>query len=403
MASEYKHYTEEQIAQANNTDLLEFVRSQGYTLQQVGRDYRVPEIGNSFYISPDNNKFNWFSHAGYGGVGPLNFAMKIMNLSFLQAMESIVGEGETVNRFIPQKEEVPKENHEFIMPEKADNCKKIYAYLINQRKISARTVSDFVKQGVLYQGFLETKKDDGSIAKHENAIFLHLDESGKPCGADVQGIYSGTRFKGIIPPSDTDKGFVYHKGNPNTADTVYLFEAPIDLMSFVELHPEIHNADFVAMGGLKPSIAEHYMNIGKNIVSCVDNDAAGQKFNDRILKKEMHSSIMNLNGINLNSETCSDREPSIEYINAEVNGRKISFFLSRNDYDAARNIGVEMSDSVFVWVNRSKFTVNRECMENGVKDFNELLQSRVKLTKEQLVKFQSHIGKEIERQSNIAR
>lgn len=100
---------------------------------------------------------------------------------------------------------------------------------------------------------------------------------------------------------NTDKGFVYDKGSSDKIDTVYIFEAPIDLMSFVELHPEIENAKFVALSGLKPSIIESYINSDLKVVSCVDNDAAGINFNNRILFQKMQESLDA--GDNLQSHT----------------------------------------------------------------------------------------------------
>ncbi|MGN1135153.1 MAG: DUF3991 domain-containing protein [Oscillospiraceae bacterium] len=378
---EFKRYTDEQIEQAKNADLADFVRSHGFICKNVGKEIHVEGYGG-LYINPQKNLFTVFSQSKSdgspdGGKGPLAFCQKVMGMSFMEAMQTIVGDAAEVKQFTPKSEAAPKEKREFIMPEKSDNCKKVYAYLINQRRLDPKIISDFVKQGVLYQGFTEFTKKDGTKSKHENAIFLHINENGEPCGADVQGVYSEARFKGIIPPNETDKGFVYVKGNPEKTDTVYLFEAPIDLMSFVELHPEIENAKFVAMGGLKPTIAEHYIDSGLNIVSCVDNDKAGQAFNNRILKEKMQDSLSMAGGTDLDKRTYPDREPPIEYIIAELNGKQCSFFLSSEDFKDARNAKAEIAQSSFIWANRSNFQVNRECAEAGVKDFNDLL----KLTK----------------------
>ena len=373
---EYKRYTDEQIEQAKNADLVEFVRSHGFDCETVGKEIHVKGYGG-LYINPQKNLFTIFSQSKAdgspeGGKGPLAFCQKVMGMSFKDAMQSLV----VVKQFVPKNTVPQKEHREFIMPEKSDNCKKVFAYLINQRRLDPKIISDFVNQGVLYQGYAQFGQNDDA-PKHENAIFLHLNENGEPCGADVQGIYSGTRFKGIVPHDDTDNGFVYIKGNANTVDTVYLFEAPIDLMSFVELHPEIENAKFVSMGGLKPTIAMHYIESNTTVISCVDNDCAGQKFNDKILKEKMQDSLSMAGGSDIDKRTFTDREPPIEYIIADINGKQCSFFLSADDFKDAKNSKAEIAQSSFIWANRSNFRVNRECAEAGVKDFNDLL----KLTK----------------------
>ncbi len=350
---------------ASQVSIMEYLQSHGYTCKRAGSQFIFPEIGDSFTVSPEKNSFYWFSHS-IGG-GPVQCLQAAFGMDEETAIKELAGDTQLIK---PKSvgTAVADEKKEFVMPERADNCKKVYAYLINQRQLSPKIVSDFIKQGVLYQGFTQA-----SGGKRENAVFLHLNESGKPCGADVQGLYSSVKFKGVIPHDDTDKGFVYNKGNPKKADTVYLFEAPIDLMSFVELHPEIKNAKFVAMGGLKPSIAAHYIDDPElKVVSCVDNDTAGMAFNNRILKSKMKQSL-SLDGEGIKSTTCRDREPPIEYLEAEVNGRHCSFFLSAEDYrDANKTADIPIS-SAFLWCNRSNYTVNKECAEAGVKDFNELL------------------------------
>ena len=144
-------------------------------------------------------------------------------------------------------------------------------------------------------------------------------------------------------------------------------------MSFVQLHPEICNAHFVAMNGLKPSIAEHYINDDWLVYSCVDNDTAGKAFNDKILSKKMAEAF----GGKCEQITVSDREPPIEYLTAEHNGKKINLFLSDEDYKNCKSFSSTISGTSFVWKNDSRFIVITECKEYGVKDFNDLLKLKI--------------------------
>lgn len=358
--------------QASQVSIMDYLQSHGYTCKRAGSQYIFPEIGDSFTVNPDKNCFYWFSHSV--GGGPVQCLQAAFGMDEDTAVRELIGDPQLIRSSpkykSPEKEKCNFERKNFVMPERADNCEKVYAYLTEHRKLSPQIIRDFVKRGMLYQGFTQFSKEGG---KHENAIFLHLNDEGKPCGADVQGLCSFAKFKGVIPHDDTDKGFVYTKGDPKKSDTVYLFEAPIDLMSFVELHPEIENAKFVAMGGLKPSIAANYINdTSLNVVSCVDNDNAGMAFNNRILKEKM-SHCLSSDGKGIQSNTYRDREPPIEYLQAEINGRQCSFFLSSEDYcDAKKADGLSVS-SAFIWCNRSNYTINKECAEAGVKDFNELL------------------------------
>lgn len=365
---EYKWYTEEQKEQAKNADIYDYARDR-FQCEKAGKEIHIRGYGG-LYVKPETNEF--YCHSNHiGGYGLLQFCQQILNMPFTEAMREIVGDCAEIKRFTPPEyADKPKGKAEFKMPEKCSDCKKVYAYLINQRGISPELISEFIKKGILYQGYTESVKD-GMTVRHENAVFLHRNENGQPCGAQIQGVNSFMRFKQNTAPDETDKGFVYVKGAAEKVDTVYIFEAPIDLMSFVQLHPEIENAKFVAMGGLKPSIAEPYINSDLKVISCVDNDKAGQAFNNKILNAKLLEALPS-NGSDISIKKV-DREPPLEFFEAEIKGKAASFFTSAEDYSEAVKANADIKKPSFIWNNRSNFTVCRECAEAGVKDFNDLL------------------------------
>lgn len=378
---EFKRYSAEQIEQANNTDISDYVQSH-FHCEKAGKEIHIRGYGG-LYVNPANNTFYRHSE-NIGGKGLLEFCKKILDMSFPEAMNECVGEAAEIKQFSP-KTVFEAEKKEFIMPEKSDDgYKNIYAYFINTRSLSAETVREFANKGLIYPTVSKgVSQTTGNPYQKINAVFLHRNEKGQPCGADIQGIDKNPeyRFKGCTACDETDRGFVYDKGNPEKIDTVYIFEAPIDLMSFVELHPEIENAKFVALSGLKPSKVESYINSNLKVVSCVDNDAAGINFNNRILFKKMQESLGS--GENLKSHTIKNDDIQINYCSMDTNGKEIAFFLSKNDFYAAQKLGEKIPNSVLSWINRSNFTVNRECAEAGVKDFNDLLKDRKFIAKVQ--------------------
>lgn len=379
---EFKRYTDEQIEQAKNADLVDFVRSHGFELKQKSRDsLKIPHYGG-LIITPSKNAWSWLTKPPapdqkpgskcLGGVGAYSFCTRALEMGFKEAMQAIVGEASEIKQFVPQNNIISPKSREFVMPEKASTYKNLYAYLIKERKIDEALVNKFVKEGLVYQTTSEYTTEEGEIKKNENIVFLHKSEDGTICGASEQGTNSYKRFKKNYEGTDNDYGFLYKEGYiPNKV--VYLFEAPIDLMSFVQLHPEITNAHFVAMEGLKPSIAEHYINDDWLVYSCVDNDTAGKAFNDKILSKKMAEAF----GGKCEQITVSDREPPIEYLTAEHNGKKINLFLSDEDYNSYKSIQKCESAACFVWKNYSRFFVITECKEYGVKDFNDLLKLKI--------------------------
>ena len=375
---EYSRYSEEQIKEAADISIYEYVKAHGYNSEKAGREIHIKGYGG-LYVNPVENSF--FNHSeGKGGHGCISFLQYMEGMSFKQAMEALVGDGAMKyekREWTQIKKDKPTE---FVAPKKAENYKNLYAYLMKERMLDKDIINDFVKQGILYQSTSEYTIDEKTY-RNENIVFLHKSEDGVVCGASEQGTKSGKRFKKNYEGTDKDFGFLYKKGYiPNKV--VYLFEAPIDLMSFVQLHPEIENAHFVAMEGLKPSIAEHYINDNWLVYSCVDNDAAGKAFNDKILNKKMAEAF----GVKCTSITISEREPPIEYLQAEHNGNQINLFLSDEDYNNYKSIRKSESAACFVWKNNSRFSIITECKENGVKDFNDLLKMNSRSYEERMEK-----------------
>lgn len=378
---EFKRYTAEQIEQANNADIADYVQSR-FQCKSEGKEIHIRGYGG-LYVNPETNAF--FRHSeNIGGKGLLEFCKKILDMPFLEAMRECIGEATEIKQFTPKAATEQQEEKEFVMPEKSDNgYKNIYAYFINTRSISPATVREFVNKGLIYPTISKgVSTTTGKEYRKINAVFLHKNEQGQPCGADIQGIDQNPdyRFKGCTARDESDRGFIYDKGSPEKIDTVYLFEAPIDLMSFVELHPEIENAKFVALSGLKPSIAEPYINSDLKVVSCVDNDTAGKKFNNQILFSKMQNSIGQYE--NLKSHTVQNGVIPINYCSTKVNEKEYGFFLSWDDFFTARKLGAEVPEKAASWINCSNFTVNRECAEASVKDFNDLLKKTKSVEKE---------------------
>ena len=368
-------YSEEQVAAANSADIMELVRSHGMPYEKKGHEYHVRGYGG-LYVNPEKNMFSCFSMSGtdgrvLGGKGALAFARQILGYDFKSAMREIVGNED--KPYIHPKNNAyensfrEEEKKTFEMPPKAENSKQLFAYLVKTRGLSAELVSEFMKKGLLYQTSSEINGKH-----HENGVFLHRNEAGKPCGAQMFGLSSFARFKKNIAPDETDKGFVYEKGTG--AKTVYLFESAIDLMSFVQLHPEIGNAKFVSMSGLKPTIAAHYINDPNvKVISCVDNDSAGDAFNRAVCIGKIKNALAEKD--ETASRKISDGDPPIEYFSSEHDGKKCFYFASSEDYKSAFRTDNESlkGGACFVWKNTSSFEICRECADAGMKDFNDLL------------------------------
>ncbi len=363
-----KKYTEEQCEALKQADLVEYVQSHGFSCKKAGKEYHVEGYGG-LYINPKDN--TWYCHSeGIGGRGISSFSEKYLAMQWKDVMREIFGEPtgewkEPVKAVVNHEYEAQydendeKEQKELVMPERDDNTKRVYAYLAYERGISSKIINDFIKKGLLYQ-----EKGRG------NAVFVHKDDDGQIKGADTRGTVSKVQYRGIATGSDMNYGFEYTKGK---TEKVYVFEAAIDMMSYIQLHPEIDNAKFVAMCGLKPKVIERYIESGMNVISCVDNDEVGQDFNNKILCSVMSSG---LKMGNKEENIYRGRKPPIRYVTGSIDGKTVGLFLSKQDYADITKSGEYDMQTSFVLVNKKNFQICNECKDYGCKDFNDLLKKK---------------------------
>ena len=142
----------------------------------------------------------------------------------------------------------------------------MFAYL-RKRGIAPQVIRQFLNCGLLYED-----------AEHHNCVFVGRDESGQAKYAGLRGTYdlNGPGFKGDAPGSDKSTGFSLP--HDPQSDLVLVFEAPIDLMSYLTLHRDMVNA--VALCGLYDGALQAYLQAHpeiRRIALCLDADEPGEK------------------------------------------------------------------------------------------------------------------------------
>lgn len=268
--------TAEEIEQAKEIPLIDFVDASGLDVEQEGKQYRLKDH-DSLVIT--GNKFYWNSQQE-GGYGAISFAMTYYDMKFPEAVKH-------VNEYeYGQLTKVEQQNKEpFTYPKhyETNNTQAMEDYLVNERKIDKRVVDWCVKKDLLVQDM------------KQNAVFKWKDKNNEVVGADRQGTTKidnkrGT-YKNVIQSSKDDGGFTIDVGkNPNK---VALFESPVDMLSYWSVKKEqVQNTKMVSMSGLKTKAASKAMadikeDTGKSpdqIMICVDNDKAGNEFHDKLNK-----------------------------------------------------------------------------------------------------------------------
>ena len=110
-------------------------------------------------------------------------------------------------------------------------------------------------------------------ASHHNAVFVGRDKTGLPRYAHCRG--TADRFRLDVAGSDKSYGFC-HQGE---GDQLFVFEAPIDLMSFLCLYPkDWKSRSYLSLGGVSGKALERFLSERpdvKQVFLCLDSDTAG--------------------------------------------------------------------------------------------------------------------------------
>ena len=268
----YIHFTEEQMLRACEVDLVEFLRHQGEKLIRSGPEYR---LASDHSVTVQGNE--WYDHATEQGGGPISFVQQFYNLSYPEAVTCLLGgEQGTVYASAAKQEEKPKK--EFALPSAGREMRRMYAYLLKHRFLDRNVVNAFVRAGLLYES-CEKFKD----REYHNAVFVGKDENGVPRHAHKRSLNSlGKTFRINVEGSDPRCSFHY----TGTSNRLYVFEAPIDLMSFLSRYPRgWQEHSFVALCGT----SEHAMlwmleqNPGiRSVCLCLDHDETGIEASGRL-------------------------------------------------------------------------------------------------------------------------
>ncbi len=269
----YIHFTEEEKQQANQVDLVVFLQAQGEVLLPSGGEKRLQK---NHSITVRGNE--WYDHAICKGGYAIDFVKEFYDLSFPDAVTLLLGrEGGPVYHRAAPKVVTPKS---FALPPANGDMRRTFAYLLKYRGIDNEVLRTFVHEHLIYES-LEPAPNGG--AGFHNVIFVGYDEHGAPKHGHKRGLYTLVKpYKGTIPGSDPVYTF-YRKGNSNR---LYVFEAPIDLLSFLSLHQEkpwqAHH--YVALCGLSPRPMVKRLDCDPTItivVLCLDNDGPGQRASEK--------------------------------------------------------------------------------------------------------------------------
>ena len=262
-----EEYTREQIQRADDTDLYVFLSGRGEQFKRCGKEYR--------WLRHDSvmiNKNEWYRFSQNKGGHAIDFMKEFYGLSFAEAVKELLGEegvGETNRR--TAKEDAGRQKVCPIplpgleLPERNESCEIARKYLIEQRKLSEHLVDQMIEKGDIYE----------SKAYH-NVVFVGRDKEQNPRYAAMRGI-DENRYRGEARGSEKAYGF----GHIGTDEKLFVFESPVDLLSYITAVPEEwEKHSYISLGGLSEKAMKRmyteYPHI-HSIYLCLDNDEPGNE------------------------------------------------------------------------------------------------------------------------------
>ena len=222
---------------------MELKRTGSYSYNWVEHD--------SFVIDAKKNEFYWNSRTEFGDV--IQLVQTIRGVSYKEAMHFLeTGEFKAVDVEAQMASKEPFIYH--LERSERQDFGTSRRYLKAQRGLSDDTINFFISQGSIAEAI--RKKGDYF---EPVIVFKYKDNTGFLAGASLQGIVENRehypergRLKQIMRNSDGQLGFSIDIGNPKR---LVFAEAPIDLMSYYELHKDrLQDVRLVAMDGVKEGI-----------------------------------------------------------------------------------------------------------------------------------------------------
>lgn len=262
----YVYFTDDQKQRANAVDLEDFLTRQGEKLLRSGREKRLT---SDHSITVRGNE--WYDHAAEKGGCAIDFVQMFYGRSFPDAVTMLLN-GEQGQAYRPSEQRKSEPPRPFVLPEANHDMRRVYAYLTRTRCLDREVVSAFARMKMIYED-----------ARYHNAVFVGFDKDGIARHAHKRGTYTqGEPFKGNVDGCDPRYSF-HHTGQ---GDTVYVFEAPIDMLSFLSLYQQDwQRHSYVSLCGVGGQamlwMLEQYPQL-RQVSLCLDNDEAGHKASERL-------------------------------------------------------------------------------------------------------------------------
>lgn len=260
MMSGYVHFTEEQKQRANSVDLADFLQSRGEKLIHSGREWRWERHDS---VTVRGNQ--WFRHSTEQGGQAIDFVCEFFHLPFPDAVTFLLASTHGADFRPASSNYLVQKQKAFLLPEANADMRRVFAYLIKQRCLDRDIISDFAHLKMLYED-----------KQYHNVVFVGYDENGTARHAHKKGTFS-TSKPYRVNVEGSDPKYCFHFCGSD--DALYVFEAPIDMLSFITLNKKSWQThSYVALNGISEHALLHQLEVHSQltkVVLCLDHDPAG--------------------------------------------------------------------------------------------------------------------------------
>lgn len=273
--------TKEQKEAANQVDLVDYLTSKGYQLEKKGSSYKIKVrqkfSGDLSSLSIFENRRGWkrWSSGEHGGDA-ISFLQTVMGMNFQDAVLELTGGAFTYTAAPKKKAEATPipENKELVLPKRCEGkFSRAFAYLNKSRYIDSNIISQMMADKKIYQD------------ERNNVVFVGYNEKNEAAFACVRGTNTQVQYRGDCEGSD--KKYAFSINGTNSHGKLYVFEAPIDLLSHATMANKITNDpnawtahSRISLAGTSDVALEHYLKSHpevKEIHFVLDNDKAGRE------------------------------------------------------------------------------------------------------------------------------
>ncbi len=277
-----ERFSAEELEIAKSVDLTAVASALGYTPKRVGRYYTLKEM-DSIRIYNRSHWFRWSRRydKGENGGSQIDFLRVFAGMDVKEAVFWLLDFAGYGRAEIPAyqikrcRERGPEAKKEFVLPERAKSNEYLYRYLQDDRALSKEVIDFFVVQCLIYE----------SVPYH-NIVFLGNDAEGVTRFASMRGVFdkNGKAFKCDVVGNDKNYGFNVTNAS---SDELVVFEAAIDLMSYVEIYSDFET-NKLALGMVSDAPLETFLREHPNITQirfCLDNDKPGRDAAEHLTEK----------------------------------------------------------------------------------------------------------------------